>query len=52
MLQEIRQRDEQDMNREIAPLKAAPDAVLLDTSELSFDEVVDRLVAIIREKTA
>ena len=52
VLQEIRQRDEQDMNREIAPLKAAPDAVLLDTSELSFDEVVDRLVAIIREKTA
>ena len=26
VLQEIRQRDEQDMNREIAPLKAAPDA--------------------------
>ena len=52
VLQEIRQRDEQDMNREIAPLKAAPDAVLLDTSELSFDEVVDCLVAIIREKTA
>lgn len=52
VLQEIRQRDEQDMNREIAPLKAAPDAVLLDTSELSFDEVVDRLIAIIREKTA
>lgn len=52
VLQEIRQRDEQDMNREIAPLKAAPDAVLLDTSKLSFDEVVDRLVAIIREKTA
>lgn len=52
VLQEIRQRDEQDMNREIAPLKAAPDAEVLDTSDLSFDAVVERLVAIICEKTA
>lgn len=39
-------RDEQDMNREIAPLKQAEDAVLLDSSFMSIGEVVDAIVAL------
>lgn len=39
-------RDEQDMNREIAPLKQAQDAVLVDSSFMSIEEVVDAIVAL------
>ena len=38
VLAEMEQRDWQDMNREIAPLKRADDAVLVDTSEIDFEE--------------
>lgn len=38
---DIEQRDYQDMNREIAPLKQADDAIYLDTSDMSIDEVVE-----------
>ena len=41
---DIIERDEQDMNRAIAPLKQAEDAVLLDSSDLSIDEVVSRIM--------
>ncbi len=50
--QEIIERDYRDMHREIAPLKQAEDAVLVDTSEMTIEEVTDRILAIIREKTA
>ena len=49
-LREIRERDEQDMNRETAPLKPAEDSVLLDTSELDFRGSVERLLEIVRER--
>ena len=39
-------RDEQDMNREIAPLRQAEDAVYLDTSDMTIDEVVDKIIKI------
>ncbi len=39
-------RDEQDMNREIAPLKQAADAILIDSSDLSIDEVTARIMEI------
>lgn len=39
-------RDEQDMNREIAPLKQAEDAVLVDSSFMSIEDVVDAIVAL------
>ena len=39
-------RDEQDMNREIAPLKQAEDAVLVDSSFMSIEDVVDVIVAL------
>ena len=37
-------RDEQDMNREVSPLKQADDAVLVDTSDMSIDQVVSRIM--------
>ena len=49
-LKDIQQRDYQDMNRPIAPLKQAKDAVLLDTSELDIDGVVAEMKRIIGEK--
>ena len=39
----IEQRDYQDMNRDIAPLKQAEDAVLIDSSDMTIAEVVDRI---------
>ncbi len=40
----IEQRDYQDMNRDIAPLKQAEDAVLIDSSDMTIAEVVDRII--------
>lgn len=50
VLQEIRYRDEQDMNRETSPLRQAEDAVLLDTTELSYDESFAALSQLILER--
>lgn len=43
---DIEERDYRDMTREIAPLKQAEDAVLLDSSYMTIDEVVERIVEI------
>lgn len=45
ILKDIEQRDYQDMNREIAPLRQAEDAVLVDSSDLTIEEVVDCIIA-------
>ncbi len=50
VLREIEERDFRDMHREIAPLRRADDAVLLDTSELTLAQSVDETIRIIREK--
>lgn len=42
--QDIIERDRQDMNREIAPLKKAEDAVLVDSSDMSIDQVVNAVI--------
>ena len=42
-------RDEQDMNREIAPLKQAEDAVLVDSSYMTIEEVVDKIIEIVEK---
>ncbi|SCW38653.1 (d)CMP kinase [Eubacterium ruminantium] len=42
-------RDEQDMNRKIAPLKKAEDATLIDSSYMSIDQVVDKIISLERE---
>lgn len=44
---DIADRDYRDMNREISPLKQAEDAVLLDSSDMGIDEVVDTIIALI-----
>ena len=43
-------RDEQDKNRAVAPLRQAEDAILVDTSSLSIDEVVEVIIKIACEK--
>lgn len=50
VLREMLERDERDMNRKIAPLRRAEDAVLLDTSALSPEESIAAILNIIREK--
>ena len=51
VLEDVRQRDYQDTHREAAPLRQAEDAVLLDTSELDFEQSLAAMAAIIAEKT-
>lgn len=43
MLADIQQRDYQDTHRAIAPLKQADDAILVDTSDIGFDESFELL---------
>lgn len=50
VLREMLERDERDMNRKIAPLRRAEDAVLFDTSALSPEESIEAILNIIREK--
>ena len=50
VLAEIKQRDHQDSTREIAPLKQAKDAVLVDTSSLDVDGAIAAIRQIVREK--
>ena len=49
LLQEIIQRDYNDSHREVAPLKPAEDAVLLDSSYLTLEQVVDRVCELARK---
>ena len=51
VLRDIQQRDYNDSNRAAAPLKQAEDAVLLDTTELTFAQSEEALLAIVRERT-
>lgn len=48
---DIIDRDHRDMNREIAPLKQAEDAVLVDSSHLSIEEVIHTIIDIYNEKS-
>ena len=48
---DIEERDQRDMNREISPLRQAEDAVLVDSSDLTIQQVVDRILQIFRSKT-
>ena len=47
---DIIERDERDMNREISPLKQADDAVLVDSSEMGIDQVVDTILDVYNKK--
>lgn len=48
--QGIMERDAQDMNREISPLRQAKDAILIDSSNMTIDEVVEKIVSLARER--
>ena len=50
VLADVKQRDYQDTHRAAAPLKQAEDAVLLDTSELDFEQSLDAMKQIIAKK--
>ncbi len=43
VLANLRERDRIDSSRVVAPLRPAPDAVVLDTTDLSLDQVLDRI---------
>lgn len=47
--EDIIARDKQDMNREISPLRQAEDAVLVDSSDMTIDEVVETIKKIVGE---
>ncbi len=46
---DIEYRDKNDSERKFAPLKQADDAILVDTSDMSIDEVIERITEIIKE---
>lgn len=48
--EDIARRDYRDMHREIAPLRQAPDAVYLDTSDMDIEGVVAKIVSLARER--
>ncbi len=50
VLADVRERDARDAGRSAAPMKPAEDAVLLDTSNLSVEEALDRAIAQVRSK--
>ena len=50
ILKTIIERDVRDMNRAVSPLKQAEDAVLVDSSEMGIDEVVEKILSVYREK--
>ena len=45
---DIQERDERDMNREVAPLRQAADAVLVDSSDMTIAEVVEKIAGLCR----
>jgi cytidylate kinase len=48
--QAILKRDQSDESRAVGPLKPADDAVIVDTTDLTIEEVVGKLVGIVKEK--
>ena len=44
--EDIMERDHRDMTREISPLKQAEDAVLVDSSNMTIDEVVEKIISL------
>lgn len=50
VLKDILERDKKDMSREIAPLKQADDAILIDTTHLTIDEVSNKIINLVNER--
>ena len=51
VLRDLRARDAQDMNREVDPLRPTEDAVIVDSTEMNFEQVVEYILRIVEEKT-
>lgn len=49
LIEDIRARDERDSNRAVAPLRPAEDAQVIDSTELSIDEVCEQVVELVRK---
>ena len=47
-MKEIEQRDYNDRNRDFAPLKQAEDAIVIDTSYMNVDEVVNKILSYVK----
>ena len=52
ILENVKQRDFNDSHREIAPLRKAEDAILVDSTNMPIDEVVQTIIEIIKEVKA
>ena len=52
IIEQIVQRDHEDRNRKIAPLKQAKDAMLIDTTNLSIDQVVKEIIKTINPSSS
>lgn len=50
VFEDMKKRDKADMERENAPLKQAEDAILIDSSEMSLEDVVDKMVFAVKNK--
>ncbi|HHC71991.1 MAG TPA: (d)CMP kinase [Thiotrichales bacterium] len=50
LCREIAERDRRDAERSVAPLRPAPDAVVIDSTGVTIDQVVDRVLAVVRER--
>ena len=51
-LREIRERDERDASRDVAPMKPADDAVLIDSSTQTIEQVVENLARVVETRAA
>lgn len=52
VLSEMNERDKNDSTREIAPATAAPDAILLDNSDMNIEQTVDAIIEIVNKKAS
>lgn len=52
VLEDLKKRDDQDMNRQVDPLRPTPDAIIVESTEMNFEQVVEHILAIVKEKTA
>jgi cytidylate kinase len=52
VLADIRSRDARDAGREVAPLRPAPDAILLDTSDLGPEQAIADALRLVEERLA
>ena len=50
ILQQIKKRDKADTERDIAPLKAAPDALVIDSTRLTIKEVIERIIKFVNRQ--